>query len=124
MDYTYRHNDCNILLYEMRIFKIVRNFKRRIESVAFYRINFFRRCLKCYTESRCPSTFYELDLHIRGQKTLQDSLKEFMQIELLEGEDKYYCTVCKEKQNAQRFISLTVLPPVLNIQLMRFVFDK
>lgn len=80
--------------------------------------------MKCKMESKQPSKFYELDLNIKGHKTIQDCLKEFIYIEMLEGDDKYFCQVCGEKQDAQRFISLTELPPVLNLQLMRFVFDK
>lgn len=80
--------------------------------------------MKCRNESKRPSKFYELDLNIKGCKTVQDCLKEFMKIELLEGDDKYFCAICGEKQVAERFISLTELPPILNLQLMRFVFDK
>ncbi|XP_065220051.1 ubiquitin carboxyl-terminal hydrolase 48-like isoform X2 [Planococcus citri] len=86
--------------------------------------SYVTRCMKCKMESKRPSTFYELDLNIKGHKTIQDCLKEFMNIEMLEGDDKYFCQICGEKQDAQRFISLTELPPVLNLQLMRFVFDK
>lgn len=81
--------------------------------------------MKCQMESKRPSKFYELDLNIiKGHKTIQDCLKDFMKIEILEGDNKYFCAVCGEKQDAQRFISLTELPPVLNLQLMRFLYDK
>ncbi len=74
-------------------------------------------------ESKCPSKFYELNLNVKGNKTIQDCLKEFMKKEILDGDNKYSCAVCQEKQDAERFISITELPPVLNLQLMRFYYD-
>jgi len=84
------------------------------------------RCCNCQKESSSPSPFYELDLSL-GSKTnvtLLESLKEFLQEEKLEGLDQYFCSHCGSKQNARRKIRLRHLPPVLNIQLLRFVFDR
>lgn len=81
-------------------------------------------CNKCGTKSERPSTFYELDLSIKGHKTLEESLKDFLQEEKLEGDNQYMCSSCSSKQNAARKIHLKNLPPVLNLQLLRFVFDK
>ncbi|OWF55603.1 ubiquitin carboxyl-terminal hydrolase 48-like [Mizuhopecten yessoensis] len=81
-------------------------------------------CSQCGNSSQCPSKFYELDLSIRGHKTLEDSLKDFLKEEKLEGDNQYMCSVCSKKQNAIRTIQLQNLPPVLNLQLLRFVFDK
>ncbi|XP_033744613.1 ubiquitin carboxyl-terminal hydrolase 48-like [Pecten maximus] len=81
-------------------------------------------CSQCGNSSQCPSKFYELDLSIRGHKTLEDSLKDFLKEEKLEGDNQYMCSVCSRKQNAIRSIQLQNLPPVLNLQLLRFVFDK
>lgn len=85
---------------------------------------YYFSCSKCKTKSIRPSTFYELDLNIKGNKTLNDSLQEFLKEEHLTGDDQYYCDHCDSKQDAVRKICLTALPPVLNIQLMRFVYDR
>lgn len=87
------------------------------------------RCCKCETESTSPSPFYELDLSLQGNNTkgditLGESLNEFLREEKLEGNDQYLCGPCGSKQNATRSIRLKHLPPVLNIQLLRFVFDR
>ena len=47
-----------------------------------------------------------------------------MQEEKLEGDNQYACSSCGSKQNAVRHISLERLPPVLTLQLLRFVFDR
>ncbi|XP_046671625.1 ubiquitin carboxyl-terminal hydrolase 48-like isoform X2 [Homalodisca vitripennis] len=82
------------------------------------------RCCKCLTESVSPSMFYELELNVKGHNTLTECLAEFLQVERLEGADCYSCPVCQVKQEACRFIKLCSLPPVLNLQLLRFVFDR
>lgn len=55
---------------------------------------------------------------------MNESLQEFLKEEHLTGDDQYYCDHCNCKQDAVRKICLTTLPPVLNIQLMRFVYDR
>ena len=68
--------------------------------------------------------FYELELNIKGHKTLHESISEFLKEEKLDGVNKYSCNYCNEKQEATRFISLKKLPLVLNLQLMRFIYDR
>uniref|UniRef100_A0A8D8YKT5 Ubiquitin carboxyl-terminal hydrolase 48 n=1 Tax=Cacopsylla melanoneura TaxID=428564 RepID=A0A8D8YKT5_9HEMI len=80
------------------------------------------KCFACGTETDRPEIFYELVVNLC--KTLDESVREFLKEELLEGEDQYFCTQCGKKQNAGRRIRLNYLPKVLNLQLMRFVFDR
>ncbi|XP_071454545.1 ubiquitin carboxyl-terminal hydrolase 48-like [Hetaerina americana] len=104
--------------------------------------DYVTRCLHCGTESACPSTFYELDLNISRsgnnsgeeesstdkpsvpRSSLAEFLQEFLHEEKLEGADRYHCAVCGSKQDATRSIKLRRLPPVLTLQLLRFVFDR
>lgn len=84
------------------------------------------RCSKCQKESSSPSAFYELDLSLgsKSDVTLDECLAEFLHEEKLEGTDQYFCENCSSKQNATRSIRLRHLPSMLNIQLLRFVFDR
>ncbi|EFX64742.1 hypothetical protein DAPPUDRAFT_65946 [Daphnia pulex] len=77
-------------------------------------------------ESSSPSAFYELDLSLgsKSDVTLDECLAEFLHEEKLEGTDQYFCENCSSKQNATRSIRLRHLPAMLNIQLLRFVFDR
>ncbi|WAR25209.1 UBP48-like protein [Mya arenaria] len=81
------------------------------------------RCSKCGMASERLSEFYELDLNIQGHKTLNEAMKGFLEEEKLEGDNQYMCSMCNCKQDASRAIELKKLPPVLNLQLLRFVFD-
>ncbi|KAM8927094.1 ubiquitin carboxyl-terminal hydrolase 48 isoform 3-T3 [Pelodytes ibericus] len=81
-------------------------------------------CSQCSRESKLVSKFYELELNIQGHKQLTDCITEFLKEEKLEGDNRYFCESCQSKQNATRRIRLLNLPPTLNLQLMRFVFDR
>lgn len=86
--------------------------------------SYITKCCKCQSESVRPSFFYELELNVKGNHTLADCLAEFLKKEKLEGADCYSCMVCGDKQVATRCIVLNSLPPVLNLQLLRFVYDR
>jgi ubiquitin carboxyl-terminal hydrolase 48 len=81
------------------------------------------KCLKCKKENLTPSFFYELDLTLQGKKTLADCLSDFTKDEKLTGDNQYFCVGCNGKQDATRGLRLKELPPVLNLQLNRFIFD-
>ncbi|XP_028393956.1 ubiquitin carboxyl-terminal hydrolase 48-like [Dendronephthya gigantea] len=85
---------------------------------------YITRCSKCGKQSQRNSTFYELDLNIQGNTNLSQCVKEFLKEEDLHGDNQYHCSYCKSKQDATRYIKLKELPPVLNLQLLRFVFDR
>ncbi|XP_072571838.1 ubiquitin carboxyl-terminal hydrolase 48 isoform X3 [Paramormyrops kingsleyae] len=81
-------------------------------------------CNQCGRSSLLPSRFYELELSIQGHKQLTECITEFLKEEKLEGDNRYFCENCHSKQNATRHIKLQTLPRTLNLQLMRFVFDR
>ncbi|KAL6111272.1 usp48 [Pungitius sinensis] len=81
-------------------------------------------CNECGRSSALPSRFYELELNIQGNKNLTECVTEFLKEEKLDGENRYFCESCQTKQCATRRIRLHSIPPTLNLQLMRFVFDR
>ena len=91
-----------------------------------------------------PTHFYELDLALvtgsppTSNKTVADCLKDFTKIEQMTGDERleltqgslsshgpffprYFCEGCQSKQDATRRCRLSKLPPVLNLQLNRFI---
>ncbi|KAF9932986.1 hypothetical protein FBU30_006810 [Linnemannia zychae] len=85
--------------------------------------SYITTCKKCQKSSVRDCTFYELMLNIKENCTLMDCLEEFVEAEDLVGSDRYFCSCCQSLQDATRMIKLERLPKVLNIQLMRFVYD-
>ena len=81
-------------------------------------------CQACLRESVRPSHFYELDLALAGgNKTIADCLKDFLKVERMTGDEKYFCEGCQCKQEASRCCRLRELPNTLNLQLNRFQYD-
>ena len=109
------------------------------------------QCGRASEHSARPVDFYELELNVgfptfgdfRGdavgasesididnsQKAsasifgLRDSLKEFLTVETLDGENRYRCETCSSLQDATRAVTIKTCPKFLVCQLKRFVFD-
>ncbi|KNA18641.1 hypothetical protein SOVF_068810 isoform A [Spinacia oleracea] len=83
------------------------------------------RCSKCGQTSEASSNvedFYELELNVKGLKSLDGSLSDYLSEEKLEGDNQYHCESCGTRVDATRSIKLRTLPSVLNFQLKRCVF--
>ncbi|GAX26790.1 ubiquitin carboxyl-terminal hydrolase 48 [Fistulifera solaris] len=92
-------------------------------------------CRGCGSVSKRPEQFMDLNLPIIPKKTgsvlemiadpsLQDCFAAaYTQEELLEGDNQYFCDTCQGKQNATRKVTFQKLPPILNIQLNRYVYN-
>ena len=80
------------------------------------------RCERPFASSATRHPLYELELRLKpsGGTALQESLLEYVCKEELDGVE---CGHCSSKQNATRNICLASLPPVLSLQLLRFVYD-
>ncbi len=63
------------------------------------------------------------DLKVQGFSQLEECLGDFFKKEELTGDNRYACDSCGMKTDAERGIELLELPSVLNLQLMRFVYD-
>lgn len=84
------------------------------------------RCSSCGQESPASKKlvdFYELELNVKGLASLDASLDDYLSVEQLVGENQFLCESCNARVDATHFTKLRSLPPVLNFQLKRFVFD-
>ncbi|KAL5098661.1 hypothetical protein RYX36_002988 [Vicia faba] len=66
--------------------------------------------------------FYELELNVKGLKSLDESLDDYLTVEELHGDNQYFCESCNTRVDATHNIELCTLPNVLNFQLKRCVF--
>ncbi|KAK9699606.1 hypothetical protein RND81_08G184700 [Saponaria officinalis] len=83
------------------------------------------RCSRCGQTSEASSNvedFYELELNVKGLKSLDESLNDYLCEEKLTGDNQYHCESCGTRVDATRSIELRTLPSVLNFQLKRCVF--
>jgi ubiquitin carboxyl-terminal hydrolase 36/42 len=81
-------------------------------------------CLSCNNVIDTFEKAIDLELGLTNCKTVDQALHRYTQPELLDGDNKYYCSKCKSYQIAQKSISIHDVPPVLILQLKRFTVNS
>ncbi|GBB89579.1 hypothetical protein RclHR1_01630017 [Rhizophagus clarus] len=81
------------------------------------------KCINVNYESSRVENYYDIQLNVKGCKTLRDSFKKYIQEETLDGDNKYR-TVDYGLQVAKKRVTFESFPPVLHLQLKRFKYDK
>jgi ubiquitin carboxyl-terminal hydrolase 48 len=109
-------------------------------------------CRTCGNVSEREEGFMDLNLPIEkvsasatptpkrtGQQTIKDMfgskgsnadtdvqfcLNQYLRPEELTGDNQYFCERCQSKRDAERALTLHKLPPILNVQISRYVFDR
>uniref|UniRef100_A0A6A7G7H1 Ubiquitin carboxyl-terminal hydrolase 7 n=1 Tax=Hirondellea gigas TaxID=1518452 RepID=A0A6A7G7H1_9CRUS len=79
-------------------------------------------CINVDFRSKRPEEYQDLSLTVRGCKDILESMKQFVEWETLEGDNKYLADG-HGHQDARRGYRFLTFPPVLQIQLKRFEFD-
>lgn len=80
-------------------------------------------CLRCHTTSSRQESFFELDLPLKNNNTVEECLRRIQSTEILSGDNQYRCAKCDSLQDAERRSFVRVLPPYLNLSLMRFTYS-
>lgn len=80
-------------------------------------------CINVEYESSRIEDFWDIQLNVRGNKNLDDSFKDYIQVETLEGENKYDAGPPYGLQDARKGVIFESFPPVLHLQLKRFEYD-
>eukprot|EP01125_Pyxidicula_operculata_P020862 TRINITY_DN7838_c0_g1_i1.p1 TRINITY_DN7838_c0_g1~~TRINITY_DN7838_c0_g1_i1.p1 ORF type:complete len:1066 (+),score=243.03 TRINITY_DN7838_c0_g1_i1:1573-4770(+) len=98
------------------------NVKHIIDLEYTGKSEYITKCLGCRQISKSASSFLELDVSLKDFDTLEECIEDYIGVEYIGGDNKYNCSNCGP-QDAERRISVTHLPPVLNFQLLRFKYD-
>ncbi|XP_046987971.1 ubiquitin carboxyl-terminal hydrolase 7 [Schistocerca americana] len=81
--------------------------------------------IKCknidYTSTRVE-TFYDIQLNIKGKKNIDESFRDYITTEVLDGDNKYDAGE-HGLQDAEKGVIFSAFPPVLHLHLMRFQYD-
>jgi len=80
-------------------------------------------CKECSNTSSVKEEFIALNLQIHNKKNVVEALNSFITSERLIGNNAYYCDRCNRKVDAEKFVSLGLLPNVLIIALKRFEYN-
>lgn len=79
-------------------------------------------CMNVEYESSRIEDFWDIQLNVSGNKNLDDSFKDYIQVETMEGENKYFAEGFG-LQDAKKGVIFESFPPVLHLQLKRFEYD-
>ena len=77
----------------------------------------YLQCQTCNFESPTTSTFLDISLPIRNEfgtgvvnSSLEMALENYLKPDLLDGDNQWECTNCKEKRDASKGLKLTKCP--------------
>ncbi|RIB00746.1 hypothetical protein C2G38_2233121 [Gigaspora rosea] len=86
------------------------------------KIKSYIKCIKVNYESSRVEDYYDIQLSVKGCKTLDDSLKNYIKEEKLKGNNKYH-TENYGLQDAIKGVIFESFPSVLQLQLKRFEYN-
>ncbi|XP_018913775.1 ubiquitin carboxyl-terminal hydrolase 7 isoform X2 [Bemisia tabaci] len=82
----------------------------------------FIKCKNIDYSSTREETYYDIQLNIKGKKNITESFKDYVNPEVLEGDNKYDAGE-HGLQDAEKGVIFATFPPVLHLHLMRFQYD-
>ncbi len=82
----------------------------------------YMSCINVDYESSRTEDFWDIQLNVSGNKNLDDSFKDYIQVETLDGDNKYFAEGFG-LQDAKKGVIFESFPPVLHLQLKRFEYD-
>lgn len=82
----------------------------------------FIRCVNVDYESSRTEDFWDIQLNVKGLKDIKESFDNYVELELLDGENKYDASGFG-LQDAEKGVIFESFPDVLHIQLKRYEYD-
>ena len=80
-------------------------------------------CTGCPHRFEREQKFTAISVAVRGNRSLEEALAQDVRGDLLDGDNAYFCEICKKKVSAVKRTCLKALPPTLVVHLKRFDFD-
>lgn len=79
-------------------------------------------CINVDFESSRIEDFWDIQLTVSGNRNLDDSLRDYVQVEIMDGDNKYFAEGYG-LQDARKGVIFDSFPQVLHLQLKRFEYD-
>ena len=80
-------------------------------------------CKGCPHYSETKEPFLAVSLDVKNKNSVLDSLKFYVEGDMLEGDNAYYCEKCEKKVNTLKRACIKRMPNTLFLVLKRFEFD-
>lgn len=85
-------------------------------------------CLNCNNSNQHDEKFIDITIEInddlQGPESIQDILGDYIEREVLTGDNQFCCNKCDSLQDAERIVHFKKLPPTLLLQLKRFKYSE
>ncbi|KAK6204314.1 ubiquitin carboxyl-terminal hydrolase [Scheffersomyces amazonensis] len=95
----------------------------KLNDIFVGKMKSYIKCVNVPYESSRVEDFWDIQLNVRGFKNLQESFKNYIEIEMLDGENRYQAGDDYGYQDAKKGVVFESFPPVLHLQLKRFEYD-
>ncbi|ORY78391.1 putative ubiquitin carboxyl-terminal hydrolase 5 [Leucosporidium creatinivorum] len=82
----------------------------------------YLKCINVDFESTRSEPYYDIQLNVKGLNNVEESFKDYVAVEMMEGENKYRAEE-HGLQDAKKGVVFESFPPVLHLQLKRFEYD-
>jgi ubiquitin carboxyl-terminal hydrolase 7 len=80
-------------------------------------------CINVDYETSRTENFWDIQLNVANNRSLDDSFKDIIKVENMNGEFKYYAGEQHKLQDARTGIVFEIFPPVLHLHLKRYQYD-
>lgn len=81
------------------------------------------RCQKCKKDRVREDKYLDIPLVIRNISSLEKALDLFVEPELLDGDNQFFCENCNKKCDVTKGINVKTFPYLITLQLKRFDID-
>ncbi|KAF2865809.1 hypothetical protein BDV95DRAFT_553981 [Massariosphaeria phaeospora] len=93
-----------------------------LEQMFVGKMKTYISCINVDYESSRIEEFWDIQLNVSGNRNLDDSFKDYIQVETMDGENKYFAEGFG-LQDAKKGVIFDSFPQVLHLQLKRFEYD-
>lgn len=97
--------------------------ENRLNDLFVGKMKSYVKCVNVPYESARVEDFWDIQLNVRGFANLEASFRNYIEIEMLDGENKYQAGDEYGYQDAKKGVVFTSFPPILHLQLKRFEYD-
>lgn len=80
-------------------------------------------CINVDYESRRVEDFWDVQLNVSGMKDIEESFRDYIQVETMDGDNQYFAGETHKLQDAKKGVIFESFPEVLHLQLKRFEYD-
>lgn len=112
-----------ILMDKLEIAMKKSNQEKKLHDMFVGKMKSYIKCINVPYESSMIEDFWDIQLNVKGFNSLQDSFKNYIEIEMLDGENMYQAGNEYGYQVAKKGVVFRSFPNVLHLQLKRFEYN-